>query len=39
MKKFIEKGNQFVEIYFNVLLVFTVFYGIFKYVTYFISTM
>ena len=26
MKKFIEKGNQFVEVYFNILIVFTVFY-------------
>ena len=37
MKKFIEKGNQFVEVYFNILIVFTVFYAMFKYVTYFIS--
>lgn len=37
MKNFIEKGNQFVEVYFNVLIVFTVFYIIFEYIKYFIS--
>lgn len=37
MKKFIEKGNEFVEIYFNVVMICTVFYGMYKYMTYFIS--
>lgn len=37
MKNFIEKGNQFVEVYFNVLIVFTVFYAVFEYMKYFIS--
>ena len=37
MKKFIEKGNQFVEIYFNIIMMFTVFYCMYKYMTYFIS--
>ena len=37
MKNFIEKGNQFVEVYFNVIIVFTVFYAMFEYIKYFIS--
>lgn len=37
MKRFIEKGNEFVEIYFNVIIVFTVFYAVFEYMKYFIS--
>ena len=36
MKKFIEKGNYFIEIYFNVIIIFTVFYAIFEYIKYFI---
>lgn len=37
MKNFIEKGNQFVEVYFNIIMVFAVFYCMYKYMTYFIS--
>ena len=37
MKKFLEKGNLFLEVYFNVLIVFTVFYAMFEYIKYFIS--
>lgn len=37
MKKFIEKGNEFLEIYFSVLIIFTVFYATFEYIKYFIS--